>query len=266
MANGNNLITLSVDLDTSQADAELLKWRLKQHNNPVIVPIKADTSQLQSDINNILKNINVNIDLSANSVRQQIGNINNIIKTGITPAPIDVPFQFDISDSTKVKAEVEKLVNQVTGNKGQLVRWKIGFDYDNNADKVLIKYKNELGEVTDASIKLKSVGKIFDAQGNAHEIVQWSSGLKSISQNVEAVVKANQREIATNDAVIRKRAELIAQMKVLTAQSEKAGISLNKDNIDNFNNLSVNASTVEDIKQLEHYFRIRESYRCFKKY
>ena len=53
-------------------------------------------------------------------------------------------------------------------------------------------------------------------------------------------------------------------MKLLNTQAEKAGISLNSDNQNKFNDLSIKASTVDDIKQLETYFRLaRTEYQTF---
>ena len=60
----------------------------------------------------------------------------------------------------------------------------------------------------------------------------------------------------SDNQVIRKKQELIAQMKLLNTQAEKAGISLNSDNQKSFNDLSINASTLDDIKQLESYLRL----------
>ena len=53
-------------------------------------------------------------------------------------------------------------------------------------------------------------------------------------------------------------------MKLLNTQAEKAGISLNSDNQKSFDDLSVNASTLDDIKQLESYLRLaRSEYQTF---
>ena len=51
---------------------------------------------------------------------------------------------------------------------------------------------------------------------------------------------------------------------LLNTQAEKAGISLNSDNQKSFDDLSVNASTLDDIKQLESYLRLaRTEYQTF---
>ena len=91
-----------------------------------------------------------------------------------------------------------------------------------------------------------------------------SEGQKTLSQNIEATTKANHRQTESDNQVIRKKEELIAKMKLLNTQAEKAGISLNSDNQNKFNDLSIKASTVDDIKQLETYFRLaRTEYQTF---
>ena len=52
-------------------------------------------------------------------------------------------------------------------------------------------------------------------------------GQKTLSQNIEATTKANHRQTESDNQVIRKKEELIAKMKLLNTQAEKAGISLN---------------------------------------
>ena len=204
MANGNNLVTLSLGLDTSKADSKLEKWK-QQAQQQIVVPVDVDVASIKEKLKNITDTLSIDIKLNTNSVGQQINQLNSQIKSGINAAPIDIPFQFDISDSQKVRAEVERLVAEVTNNQGQLSKWKIGFGLDGNANKVLLTYKNELGEVTDAVIRLKQVGTFVDDKGNEHALMQWSSGLRAVSQNVDAVIKANQREAESIAAVIRKR-------------------------------------------------------------
>ena len=169
-----------------------------------------------------------------------------------------------MSDANAVKAEINKIVADITNNKGQLVKYKINVDDNGQATKALLTYRNELNEVTNATLKLKSVGKWYDANGMEHNIVKWSEGQKTLSQNIEATTKANHRQTESDNQVIRKREELIAKMKLLNTQAEKAGISLNSDNQNKFNDLSIKASTVDDIKQLETYFRLaRTEYQTF---
>lgn len=270
----NNLFTLGLDITATQ---NRMSKQLKQiakslsDSNTVRITGSLDTTKsqnlIQQQLNSISKNLkinigNVNIDTSA--IKQQQQAINQQLKSGINATGVKVPFQFDLSDANAVKAEINKIVADITNNKGQLVKYKINVDDNGQATKALLTYRNELNEVTNATLKLQSVGKWYDANGVEHSIVKWSEGQKSLSQNIEATVKANQRQMESDNQVIRKKQELIAQMKLLNTQAEKAGISLNSDNQKSFNDLSINASTLDDIKQLESYLRLaRTEYQTF---
>lgn len=270
----NNLFTLGLDITATQ---KRMSNQLKQiaknlsDSNTIRMTggLDATKSQnlIQQQLNNISKNLKidvgtVNIDTSA--IKQQQNAINQQMKSGINATGVKIPFQFDLSDANAVKAEINKIVADITNNKGQLVKYKINVDDNGQATKALLTYRSELNEVTNATLKLQSVGKWYDANGVEHSIVKWSEGQKSLSQNIEATVKANQRQMESDNQVIRKKQELIAQMKLLNTQAEKAGISLNSDNQKAFNDLSINASTLDDIKQLESYLRLaRTEYQTF---
>lgn len=240
----NNLVTLGLDMNATQ---KLMSKQLRQvlknlsDTNAARVAVGLDSSKSQMFIQQQLKS--------------------GINTTGLN---VKVPFQFDLSDANAVKAEINKIVADITNNKGQLVKYKINVDDNGQATKALLTYRNELNEVTNATLKLKSVGKWYDANGMEHNIVKWSEGQKTLSQNIEATTKANHRQTESDNQVIRKKEELIAKMKLLNTQAEKAGISLNSDNQNKFNDLSIKASTVDDIKQLETYFRLaRTEYQTF---
>lgn len=270
----NKLFTLGLDITATQ---NRMSKQLKQiakslsDSNTVRVTGSLDTTKsqnlIQQQLNSISKNLkinigNVNIDTSA--IKQQQQAINQQLKSGINATGVKVPFQFDLSDANAVKAEINKIVADITNNKGQLVKYKINVDDNGQATKALLTYRNELNEVTNATLKLQSVGKWYDANGVEHSIVKWSEGQKTLSQNIEATVKANQRQMESDNQVIRKKQELIAQMKLLNTQAEKAGISLSSDNQKSFNDLSINASTLDDIKQMESYLRLaRTEYQTF---
>lgn len=216
-------------------------------------------NKLQQQLNDISKNLKINVgtvNIDTSAIKQQQQAINQQMKSGINATKVKVPFQFDLSDSNAVKAEINKIVADITNNKGQLVKYKINVDDNGQATKALLTYRNELNEVTNATLKLQSVGKWYDANGMEHNIVKWSEGQKTLSQNIGATVKANQKQIESDNQVTRKKQELIAQMKLLNTQAEKAGVSLSLDNQDKFNDLSINTSTLEDIKQLESYLRL----------
>ena len=222
---------------------------------------------IQQQLNSISKNLKINIgtvNIDPSAIKQQQNSINQQFKSGINSAGVKIPFQFDLSDAKAVKAEINKIVAEITNNKGQLVKYKINVDDNGKATKALLTYKNELNETTQATLKLKEVGKWYDSNGMEHSIMQWQQGQKVLSQNIESTIKVNQRQIESDNQVIRKREELIAQMKLLNTQAEKAGISLNSDNQKAFNDLSINASTLDDIKQLESYLRLaRTEYQTF---
>ena len=272
----NNLVTLGLDMNATQ---KLMSKQLRQvlknlsDTNAARVAVGLDSSEsqmrIQQQLDSISKNLQINVGtvkLDTSSIKQQQNIINQQLKSGIntTGLNVKVPFQFDLSDANAVKAEINKIVADITNNKGQLVKYKINVDDNGQATKALLTYRNELNEVTNATLKLKSVGKWYDANGMEHNIVKWSEGQKSLSQNIEATTKANQRQAESDNQVIRKKEELIAKMKLLNTQAEKAGISLNSDNQNKFNDLSIKASTVDDIKQLETYFRLaRTEYQTF---
>lgn len=272
----NNLVTLGLDMNATQ---KLMSKQLRQvlknlsDTNAARVAVGLDSSKsqmfIQQQLDSISKNLQINVGtvkLDTSSIKQQQNIINQQLKSGIntTGLNVKVPFQFDLSDANAVKAEINKIVADITNNKGQLVKYKINVDDNGQATKALLTYRNELNEVTNATLKLKSVGKWYDANGMEHNIVKWSEGQKTLSQNIEATTKANHRQTESDNQVIRKKEELIAKMKLLNTQAEKAGISLNSDNQNKFNDLSIKASTVDDIKQLETYFRLaRMEYQTF---
>lgn len=272
----NNLVTLGLDMNATQ---KLMSKQLRQvlknlsDTNAARVAVGLDSSKsqmlIQQQLDSISKNLQINVGtvkLDTSSIKQQQNIINQQLKSGIntTGLNVKVPFQFDLSDANAVKAEINKIVADITNNKGQLVKYKINVDDNGQATKALLTYRNELNEVTNSTLKLKSVGKWYDANGMEHNIVKWSEGQKSLSQNIEATTKTNQRQAESDNQVIRKKEELIAKMKLLNTQAEKAGISLNSDNQNKFNDLSIKASSIDDIKQLETYFRlVRTEYQTF---
>ena len=268
----NNLFTLGLNVSATK---ELMSQQLKQiakelsDSKTVQVTSSLDLSQsqknIQSQLNSISKNLKLEVQIDTTAVTKQTTAINKQLSSGIKPTNnVKVPFQFDLSDANAVKKEINKIVAEITSNQGKLVKYKINVDKNGQASKALLTYKNELNEVTNATLKLQSVGKWYDANGTEHHILKWSEGQKSLSQNIEATARANQRQIESDNQVIRKKEELIAQMKLLNTQAEKAGLSLDSENQNAFKDLSVNASTIDDIKQLESYLRLaRTEYQTF---
>lgn len=270
MAN-NNLFTLGLNVSAtkSQMDKQLKQIARELSDGKTVqvtggLNLAQSQKLIQSQLNTISDNLKVGVQIDTTSIKQQTNTINKQLSSGINTTSVKVPFQFDLSDANAVKQEINKIVAEITNNQGNLIRYKIKVDENGQATRALLTYRNELNEVTNATLKLKNVGKWYDANNIEHHIVKWSEGQKTLSQNIEATVKANQRQIESDNQVIRKKEELIAQMKLLNTQAEKAGISLNSKNQNAFNDLSVNASTLDDIKQLESYLRLaRTEYQTF---
>lgn len=270
MAN-NNLFTLGLNVSAtkSQMDKQLKQIAKELSDGKTVqvtggLNLAQSQKLIQSQLNTISDNLKVGVQIDTTSIKQQTNTINKQLSSGINTTSVKVPFQFDLSDANAVKQEINKIVAEITNNQGNLIRYKIKVDENGQATRALLTYRNELNEVTNATLKLKNVGKWYDANNIEHHIVKWSEGQKTLSQNIEATVKANQRQIESDNQVIRKKEELIAQMKLLNTQAEKAGISFNSKNQNAFNDLSVNASTLDDIKQLESYLRLaRTEYQTF---
>lgn len=271
MDTSNNLFTLGLDISATQAQMDKqLKQIAKALSDGKSVQVagglnlEQSQKQIQSQLNIIAKNLKVGVQIDTTTIKQQTDAINRQLSSGINATGVKVPFKFDLSDANAVKQEINKIVAEITNNQGKLVKFKINVDDNGQATRALLTYRNELNEVTNATLKLQNVGKWYDSNGSEHHIVKWAEGQKTLSQNIEATVKANQRQIESDNQVIRKKEELIAQMKLLNTQAEKAGLSLNSDNQNAFKDLSVNASTLEDIKQLESYLHLaRTEYQTF---
>lgn len=272
MANGNNLFTLGLNVSATKAqmDKQLKQIASELSNQKTIqvtggLNISQTQSQMQKQLDTISRNLKVNIQIDTNAVNQQMKGLQNTIQ-GSTKGvgAVKVPFQFDLSDAKAVKAEINKIVSDITNNQGQLVKYKINVDENGQATKALLTYKNELNEVTNATLNLKTVGQWYDNNNIQHNFVTWAEGQKTLSQNIEATTNANKKQIESDNQVIRKKAELIAQMNLLNTQAQKSGVSLNADNQSKFNNLAINPTTLEDIKQLESYLRLaRTEYQTF---
>ena len=271
MANDNNLFVLGLNIGASKHKMETqLKQIAKELSSKGVVSVVGNLDmnksqqRIQEQLNKISTNLKVNVQVDKMQIAQQTQAINQQMKNSVNVQPINVPFQFDLSDAQAVKKEITRIISEITKNQGQLVNYKIKTDDAGNATKVLLKYRNELNEVTDATLKLKQVSSWSDAQGNEHNIYKWVEGQKALSQNIEATVKANQKQIESDNQVIRKKEELIKQMELVNAQAQKAGLSLDSENQSKFNDLSVNVSTMDDIKQLESYLRLaRIEYQTF---
>ena len=269
MANDLFTLGLNVSATKSQMDKQLKQIAKELSDSRAVqvtggLNLSESQKLLQSQLNTISKNLKVGVEIDTSAIKYQKDAINKEFSSGIKSHGVKIPFQFDLSDANAVKTEINKIVADITKNQGSLIKYKINVDENGQASRALLTYRNELNEVINATLKLKNVGSWYDASGVEHHIVKWAEGHKTLSQNIEATARANQRQIESDNQVIRKKQELIAQMKLLTTQAEKAGLSLNSDNKNAFDNLSVSASTMEDIKQLESYLRLaRTEYQTF---
>lgn len=269
MANDLFTLGLNVSATKSQMDKQLKQIAKELSDSKAVqvtggLNLSESQKLLQSQLNTISKNLKVGVEIDTSAIKYQKDAINKEFSSGIKSHGVKIPFQFDLSDANAVKTEINKIVADITKNQGSLIKYKINVDENGQASRALLTYRNELNEVTNATLKLKNVGSWYDASGVEHHIVKWAEGHKTLSQNIEATARANQRQIESDNQVIRKKQELIAQMELLTTQAEKAGLSLNSDNKNAFDNLSVSASTMEDIKQLESYLRLaRTEYQTF---
>lgn len=271
MTNDNNLFVIGLNIGASKHTIETqLKQIANELSNKGVVSVVGNLEmnkskqRIQEQLNKISTNLKVNVQVDKVQLAQQTQAVNQQMKNSVNMNPINIPFQFDLSDAQSVKKEVARIVAEITRNQGELINYKIKMDEAGNATQVLLKYRNELNEVTDATLKLKQVGSWYDTQGNEQKIYKWVEGQKALSQNIEETVRANQRQIESDNQVIRKKEELIKQMQLINVQAEKAGLSLNSENLSKFNDLSVNVSTMDDLKQLESYLRLaRIEYQTF---
>lgn len=162
---------------------------------------------IQSQLSAISKNLKVEIGVDSNSIKKQADIINREVASGIKGQGVKIPFQFDLSDANAVKSEINKIVSDITNNRGKLVKYKINVDDDGKATKALLTYRNELDEVTNATLKLQNVGKWYDANGIEHHIVKWTEAQKSLSQNIEATTRANLKQVEADKQVINRKAD-----------------------------------------------------------
>lgn len=114
------------------------------------------------------------------STKKLQDSVNNIGKKIV---PVEVPFQFDLKDSTKVKEQMAKLVADITNNKGNVISYKLNVDEKGNATNGVVKFRNELNQATTATLQLNEESK------------KWSVTQQSISQNIEQTIKANEKLI-----------------------------------------------------------------------
>ena len=219
MAN-NNLFTLGLNVSATklQMDKQLKQIAKELSDGKTVqvtggLNIAQSQKLLQSQLNTISKNLKVGVQIDTTSIKQQTDAINRQLSSGINTTGVKVPFQFDLSDANAVKQEINKIVAEITNNQGKLVKYKIAVDENGQATRALLTYRNGLNEVTNATLKLKSVGKIYDANGMEHHIVKWAQQRENLlngitpehersheyaSRIMEAIVTGNPFKIGGN--------------------------------------------------------------------
>lgn len=192
--------------------------------------INADLSQLEKQLKPINVSLNINSDtIKAQTVQLQT-QINNIEKTSSTG--IKIPIDFNVS-ANEIKAQLERIVGQIrNGDKGTVINYKVNLDKDNNFDSVMLKYRNEANEVTESLLKLGEAGN-------------WNETIKSVSQNIEQTTRKAEQLTVTQQKQANSIVELTEKYKLLQIQTSNAGIdSLNSKNISGIQN-ALNSNNVE---------------------
>ena len=164
MDTSNNLFTLGLDISATQAQMDKqLKQIAKALSDGKSVQVtgglnlEQSQKQIQSQLNIIAKNLKVGVQIDTTTIKQQTDAINRQLSSGINATGVKVPFKFDLSDANAVKQEINKIVAEITNNQGKLVKFKINVDDNGQATRALLTYRNELNEVTNATLKLQSV-------------------------------------------------------------------------------------------------------------
>ena len=158
----NNLFTLGLDITATQNRmSKQLKQIAKNLSDSDTIrvtgglDITKSQNKLQQQLNDISKNLKINVgtvNIDTSAIKQQQNAINQQMKSGINATGVKIPFQFDLSDANAVKAEINKIVADITNNKGQLVKYKINVDDNGEATKALLTYRNELNEVRNSTL------------------------------------------------------------------------------------------------------------------
>lgn len=145
-------------------------------SRPIKVPVEAD------------------VDGTARSVQESVKRATSSLKAGgKTVIPINAAFDFKITDSNKVKAEVERLVGELTKNQGSLVDFKIDTSGLKDAKKVLLTYQNEAKETVKTVLKLKKVGETSLPDGSKKDNFAWLVDSSSYAKSFKQLERAQQK-------------------------------------------------------------------------
>lgn len=215
----------------------------------------ASVKQIKSQIPNIengLKNTRVKVPVEADvsntaqQVQQAVKTAASSLKTGKTIIPIDAAFNINLKDTNAVQAEVTRLIKQFTQNKGTLIDFKIKADGVNEANSVMLKYKNSAQETVSTMLKLVDVTQdvnnpqfAWQVNSNVFEknIAKYEQGLSKIT---EAERKASgsywqgqfkdavSSMTSTNDELVKMSA-YYSEMESSATKAAKAQESASKD-------------------------------------
>lgn len=112
---------------------------------------------------------------------------------GISSKGINKYFEIDKSDSNNFKNEMDSLVKQWTGGKGNLVDLKIDTrtSYDKDSEQNIerlhqaqVTYNNELGETIKKTIAWRRIGDDFDKDGKASPVYGFAEVSSQYSKSI----------------------------------------------------------------------------------
>lgn len=173
---------------------------------------------------------------------------------------IKVPFRIDLSDSGQIRNEMSRLVSEFTQNQGSLIDYKIFTrnDLDPESGKrvevltgAVLKYKNALDEIIKKKVTLSKIGTEEDEKG-IKDVFAWSVSANEYSQNIEKVVKTQEKLIESTQKTANKLLEYQKAFDILQIKTGKSEISLNETNITGFNE----AIKTQNLEQARHLLNL----------
>jgi len=165
----------------------------------------ASVKQIKSQIPNIesgLKNTRVKVSVEADTsnvvqeVQKAAKTAASSLKTGgKVLVPIDAAFNINLKDTNAVEREVNRLIRQFTQNKGTLIDFKIKANGVNEANSVMLKYKNSAQETISTMLKLVDVTQDLDNPQFA-----WQINSNVFDKNLGQLDKAKDKLLAIERA------------------------------------------------------------------
>ena len=128
-------IDLEADVSSAKKNIESVINTLSKDITPLKVPIQIDSKELsgiKAELEKLFKTIsNTNaakIDLKVNTenISKSTQSAENALKSlGNKVSPINIPFQIDLKNSNKIKAEMERVKDELTKGQGTLIDFKV---------------------------------------------------------------------------------------------------------------------------------------------